>query len=1163
MTFCSRLKVKTVLCLRSASTEARHEPPRKQTGAIRAKSLGIFNCHFIFSVLAAFYFGASGLTSAAIDSGNIDRAYLNRVWQFEDGLPQNSVQAVIQTRDGYIWAGTQKGLARFDGVQFTVFDSGNTKELRTNYITCLVEGKDGSLWIGTDGGGVTRYKDGAFSNFSKSDGLLSDSIKTIFQRKDGSLWISTMGGTSIYKDGAFTWFVPPEGTIGANGWTANTMLRSFCESEDGTLWTCNEFGFFSYKDGTLKKGAERETKPFQSIRSIFLDRQGNVWLGTTEGAHRLSKNGAFTDYSKRHGLGGIGNTILEDRNGNIWLGTYGGLNRLSEGKLWNEVNVEGMAFDVVNSICEDREGNIWAGTKEGLYRLKKRTFQIYTRRDGLGDNNVISVMEDNDGSIWAGTWGGGASRIVNGQVAETISRETHKIRNDLILGLCRTHDDNLWMGLDFDAGLWRIKNGKAFSYQSSEGIIDSAIKVIFEDRDHTLWVGSRSALYQFKDNVFTRYTKANGLAGDMIRVIFQDREGNLWIGTKDGLSLRKSDTFTNFQKKDGLSSDNISAIYQDTEGTLWIGTVGGGLNRFKNGKFTAYTTKEGLFNDDVFDILEDDRGCFWMTCRMGVFQVNKKEFDDLDRGAIRAVKSLSYGKFDGLISLECNNVAKPSACKTRDGCLWFATAKGLAMVDPKSPNLKVDETPPPVMIEKVISDKKPVTELQGYKVTKKAETNHVTMQPFNHVTLPPGRGELEIHYTVLSFTLPEQNRFKYKLAGFDENWIDAGSRRVAYYSNLKPGNYQFQVRGCNKDGVWNQRGASFSFHLAPHFYQSAWFYLACVSMATMSGFGIHRLRIRSLRARQQELMLTVEERTKDLKAEIVERQKVQAENETVHQKLLQTSRSAGMAEVASGVLHNVGNVLNSVNVSANVVIENVRNSKQAGLRKASAMMREHASDLGAFLTTDEKGKQLPSYLAKLSEHLSIEQAAAIKELESLCKNIDHIKDIVAMQQNYARVSGMVESLNLSDLVEDSLRMNAAALARHDVQVVKNFEPVPEIATDKHKVLQILVNLIRNAKYACDEANPPTKRLTVSTRQAGKNSAQIIVSDNGIGIPAENLTRIFSHGFTTRKGGHGFGLHSAALAAKELGGSLMVHSDGPGTGATFTLEIPIKQEKPPR
>jgi signal transduction histidine kinase len=278
------------------------------------------------------------------------------------------------------------------------------------------------------------------------------------------------------------------------------------------------------------------------------------------------------------------------------------------------------------------------------------------------------------------------------------------------------------------------------------------------------------------------------------------------------------------------------------------------------------------------------------------------------------------------------------------------------------------------------------------------------------------------------------------------------------------------------------------------------------------------------------------------------------ELEIIHQQLVEASRRGGMAEIATNVLHNVGNVLNSINISAGLIVENVKQSKAARLTQLVALLRAHEHDLAAFITRDSRGKHVLTYLAELSEHLSTEQREVVGELDSLQKNVGHIKEIVAMQQNYASFGGVTELINVATLIEDSLRMTERKLTRHQVEVVREFALVPDMNVEKHKILQILVNLLRNASYACHESGQLQRRVTVRlAREEGW--IKISVIDTGIGIPPENLTRIFNHGFTTRPDGHGFGLHSGALAAKEIGGSLTVQSDGVGRGATFTLSLP--------
>lgn len=306
-----------------------------------------------------------------------------------------------------------------------------------------------------------------------------------------------------------------------------------------------------------------------------------------------------------------------------------------------------------------------------------------------------------------------------------------------------------------------------------------------------------------------------------------------------------------------------------------------------------------------------------------------------------------------------------------------------------------------------------------------------------------------------------------------------------------------------------------------------------------------------LRARNGEIIGTF-----GISKDVTKIKELETTLEKTRKEVVDASRMAGMAEVATGVLHNVGNVLNSLNVSASVITTGLRHSKAESLGKLAALLRSHEADLADFLTHDPKGRRVPEFIASLARHAVEERDNLRQEVVALQKNIDHIKEIVSMQQTYATMIGVVEPLDAEMLMEDALRMNADALARHEVKVVREFQFVPEILGERAKILQILVNLIRNAKFACDDGPHPEKIITLRVDRDPTGAIRMIVADNGVGIPAENLTRIFGHGFTTRANGHGFGLHSSANAAREMKGSLTVFSAGPGQGATFTLQLPV-------
>jgi signal transduction histidine kinase len=373
------------------------------------------------------------------------------------------------------------------------------------------------------------------------------------------------------------------------------------------------------------------------------------------------------------------------------------------------------------------------------------------------------------------------------------------------------------------------------------------------------------------------------------------------------------------------------------------------------------------------------------------------------------------------------------------------------------------------------------------------------------------------------------------------------------FLELSKGPHRFEVRVRDRDMNVSEDPAFVDFVVLPPVWQEPW---ALALLALLGGvIGIQTARVFRRERRLRQSNLALEDKTERLEQEIEERKRMEQEIERTHKQLLLASRQAGMAEVATSVLHNVGNVLNSVNVSTTLAFDKIKQMKLLSLTKLADLLQEKATTPD-FLMVDPKGKQVAGFLKTLGGHLINNQEESLKELDSLRQNIEHIKDIVAMQQTYSRLAGVTEILKVSDMVEDAIRMNAAALSRHDVKLERDFRDDPTIEIEKHKVLQILVNLIRNAKYACDESGRTEKNLVLRIVRSGPERVQILVIDNGVGIPPENMTLIFNHGFTTRKDGHGYGLHSAANAARELGGTLVAQSDGPGCGATFALELPF-------
>jgi ligand-binding sensor domain-containing protein/signal transduction histidine kinase len=774
------------------------------------------------------------LPAAAAASGT--GAYKVRVWQTEEGLPQNSVYAIAQTLDGYLWVGTHEGLARFDGLRFVTLDEKAPPELRHGWITALCAARDGSLWIACDGYGLSRLKGGAFSRLSESDGLLSNQTKCLLEGSDGSLWIGSKGGLSRYKDGQFANFIEAD-NLGINS------VQALCEGAQGVIRAATMRGLSSLsKDGNITTVKVGTGATANVLKSVCQDRLGNIWVASNEGLTCQGPSDRhFYDVNK--GLPNKAATALfEDRAERVWVGTYNGVACLVDGKIVSKPMNEAGMGDLVNAIFEDREENLWVGGRDGLYRLSPARFQNYTVQEGLTCNNVMSVCEDGEGSIWLGTWGGGLNRLRNDRIVafSTTNGWTH----DEVLALHLGLDGNLWVGMDHGGGLSRLKDGRPKPFPRQGGLIDAAIRVIYEEGEGTLWIGTSAGLNISKGDTLAAYTITNGLPGNTVLAISGDAKGNVWVGTDGGLQRWTEGKATTFTTRDGLSTNGINAIYQDSGGNLWLGTRGGGLNRLRAGKFSAYTTRQGLFSDEIYEILEDDFGYFWMSCRTGIFRASKKDFDELDRGKIEAVTCVAFGKGDGLASVQCNGVAKPAGWKGKDGQLWFPTIRGVVAVDSR---IKTNDQPPPVAIEDIIADKKtfpsPKPEVRAQSVL--AATLDLGREALE---IPPGRGELEIHYTALSFVAPRKNRFKYMLEPVDAGWHEAGTRREAHYSNLGPGHYRFRVLACNNDGVWNEAGATLALVLLPHYWQTWWFKLSLAAALVLLLSGLYRARVARLRA---------------------------------------------------------------------------------------------------------------------------------------------------------------------------------------------------------------------------------------------------------------------------------------------------------------------------
>jgi two-component system, sensor histidine kinase and response regulator len=759
--------------------------------------------------------------------------YTRDIWGVESGLPQNSVIGIAQTSDGYLWLANEEGLIRFDGVRFTVFDKENTPQLQANDIRALLVGRQDDLWIGTNGGGLTRYKDGVFTTFTTRDGLANDAILSLHEDAHGALWIGTDGGgMSRYWNGRFQTYNTKDGL-------PDDAVFAICTGPDGSLWVGTHSGLARLRNDQFTTYSTKDGLGKDDIRAIYADRRGDVWVGTNGGGLGRLSDSRFVTYTTRDGLSSnMIWSIGEDVAGSLWIGTGdGGVNRYWDGHFSSYTTKSGLTSDQIWTTFEDKEGNLWIGTKGGgLVRLKGGPFTTITAKEGLSSDVVLPVFEDREGAIWLGTGSAGLNRLKDGKVTVYTTREG--LPSDSVFSVNQDGAGTLWAGTR--KGLARLVGGR---FQTvAAGLPNEVVQCTYTDHNGDLWIGTRGGLSRYSGGKFITLSSKEGLSNDNVHSIYEDSLHVLWVGTGGGgLDKFENGRFTAFTRSSGLSNNVVWAIFGDAADGLWLGT-NNGLNYLKDGKFTTFTTRNGLFDDAIFVILDDHRGNLWMSSNRGVFRVAIAELNAFAEGKTLTIRSISYGVADGMKSKECNGGFQPMGWRGRDGTLYFPTMKGLAALDPS--HLDNNPLPPNVLIERVIVD-------------------HKNFNPRTTIQLPPGKGEMEFQFTTLSLTSPEKIRFKYMLEGFDKDWVDAGSRRVAYYTNIPAGEYKFRVIASN-DGVWNKNAASSSITLRPHFYQTYGFALMCSVLGAGIFVVVFRLRMRQLRANETKLVLLVDERTRAL-----------------------------------------------------------------------------------------------------------------------------------------------------------------------------------------------------------------------------------------------------------------------------------------------------------
>jgi signal transduction histidine kinase/ligand-binding sensor domain-containing protein len=824
-------------------------------------------------------------------SPSLPPEFMIKAWSMADGLPHLSVTALAQTRDGYIWIGTLAGLVRFDGVNFDVFTPQNCPQLPKSRIGGLFEGSDGTLFITTErGGGLVALRGGKFEQLLGSGNEEDEIVACLKESSGDSLFAARSAALWRWSGGRLT-------AISTNRSFYPILPGSVAQDERGRLWMVSQAGEKSrlvrFASGQLEFEALEGALAGAEVYALAKDTHGEIWIGTSRGLAGLRE-----DRFEPVELPGLGSQpeirdLAASNDGGLWICRANYWQRKYKDGRWAGAAAEipGVTTSL-KVLCEDRYGNLCLGRyPEGLVRVSgDGVVTKVGRQNGLPGMTVTSYLADLEGNEWLGLFDGGVVRLrprrfsVLGGAALTTP----------VYSICEDHEGAVWVGSSF-GGVYRFFGTNTTRY-GAEDLPLTDIWSLFEDSRSNLWVGTSSyGVYRFSQDRFTPLFDRMQIS-DRVNVIYEDRRGRVWFGTLNGLACYENgklaktsmpwlsdeyevvaivgdgqerlwvgtkgagvfclshDRFTSYSVTNGLLSNLAWSLYVDADDTLWVGTADGGLSRVRDGTISNFAPRDGLADNTVCHITEDSQGRLWFSSPHGVFYAEKKDLDSFAQGETKSFSCTSYGQSDGMLSSACTCAFQPAGCKTKDGRLLFPTLNGVVVVRPDT--VDANTLPPSVLIGKVIVD----GDVQSPELTASAPGNT------SAVTVPPGKRQLEIHYTALSFSAPEKVRFKYRMDGLDSGWVDGGTKRMANYSYLPHGRYQFRVQACNNDGVWNTKGANVDLVVLPYFWQTWWFIGAAV-IAGGTGIAltvrnIEKAKSRRRFERQQQAHAVERERTR-------------------------------------------------------------------------------------------------------------------------------------------------------------------------------------------------------------------------------------------------------------------------------------------------------------
>jgi signal transduction histidine kinase/ligand-binding sensor domain-containing protein len=746
-------------------------------------------------------------------------SYSRHVWQSTDGLPEDLAQAIAETPDGHLWIGTSGGLVRFDGFRFTVFDHQTSDAFRDDSIYTLLTAKDGTLWAGSEGGGLIHLANGRFRHFGSAQGLSNGFVRVVFEDSSRRLWVGTDAGLFLMENQALR-------RIDGKANRPAMGVHSICEDQEGRILVGGSGLLVLAHDLSAHDYyTSGESRADNSIRTIRQTRDGALWIGTIAGLRRLP-TGLSGDPFLAPKLITETNVsfLLMGRGEEVWIGSYGrGVFRYRDGHIGRFGAPSVLPHDNVLALFEDREDNVWIGTQGGLLRLSPSPAITLTTADGA-PLSINTIYEDTDGTLYVTGLDGGLFRAGHGAlepVSLPFSTRGLRIRN-----VFRERRGALWVGTD-GQGAYRIEGPRVSRFTIAEGLVNEFIRAFCEDPDGSIWIGTDGGVSHWRNGHFENYTAGAGLNYDSIRMLVHDHRGQLWVATENGISRFERGAFVLDAAFERLRGEKVWALHPDSTGALWIGTQGAGLFLYEAGRLSQYTTRHGLPSDKVHFITEDRDGGVWISGPAGIASFARADLRALPSDGSRQLAVRLYTTAEGLRTNQMNGGVQPAGALRANGELWFPSTKGAVRILPEVPERG---SPPPVLIEQLLVDDRPTS-----------------LAP--EVTLPPGDGKLELHYTAIRLRSPERIRFKYWMEGFDHGWTAAGQRRVAYYTNLPPGRYRFHVMAYELDAPHNASEQVLALELRPPFYRRGWFLSLCGLAAAGAAWASYRVHLRNIRRR--------------------------------------------------------------------------------------------------------------------------------------------------------------------------------------------------------------------------------------------------------------------------------------------------------------------------